>query len=104
MQAPWMNGFTPHAYRQACATPEAWDLHAPWRPWAELPDLVSSIRLELTWSATPVQVHFLPVALRLSVFVVFSDHALVITRNRQNSSLILWLLFYLRHFAGFHQT
>lgn len=57
LQAPWTNGFTSHAYRQACAIPEAWDLHAAWRPWAELPDPVSSLRLELTWRMIPIQVN-----------------------------------------------
>lgn len=56
VQPPWTNGFTPHAYRQACATPEAWDLHAAWRPWAELPDPLSCILLQLRWRSLPVQV------------------------------------------------
>eukprot|EP00892_Ulva_mutabilis_P006289 jgi/Ulvmu1/4031/UM019_0008.1 len=55
LEAPWMNGFTPHAYRSACALPEAWDMHAPWRPWAELPDFVSGVRLEVTWRCLPLQ-------------------------------------------------
>ena len=53
---PWLSGFTPSAFEGASGSSDAWDLQAPWQPWASQPDAVSAIHVECVWHSIPLQV------------------------------------------------
>lgn len=57
---PWLNGFKPSMFEGASGSREAWDLSAPWQPWASLPDALVGIHVECVWHSVPLQVRNMP--------------------------------------------
>jgi hypothetical protein len=54
--APAQHGFVQGIWDLALGAPDIWDLGAPWYPWAEQPEPVKAIHIDLVWGLVPVQV------------------------------------------------
>jgi hypothetical protein len=54
--APVQHGFVQGIWGMARGAPDAWDLGAPWHPWAEQPEPVKAIHIDLIWGLVSVQV------------------------------------------------
>jgi hypothetical protein len=53
---PWLHGYTDPGFTGALSSGDAWDAGAPWYPWAEQPNPVHALHLDLVWAPVPVQV------------------------------------------------
>lgn len=53
---PRLHGYTAGAFDGVRGTAAAWDDGAAWFPWAEQPDPITALHIDVAWALVPLQV------------------------------------------------